>query len=443
MGSPVSVTGSWPYPSPSNIVGVGLDSSNDAVLGYLLPTGGGGDSPAWQLTVRVRQADGQLTSPQAISAADVNVVDGSARLAVNATGDAALSWVQDVDGSGWQVMTRTRSPAGVLGSIKSIVKLPMAPGSPAALVGIDSAGDALTGWTIANPDGSTRVKVRALYANGTLGSTQTVFGGSTVNGTLVDMKMGLDGSAVIMGMYGPPPSGGTSKYWFAVRGLTATGVLSSVQRVSGYSVIGIPVGGIGLDGSNNAVLGWLEEPTTPDPTHDTETVDTLTRSAAGTLGLTTTLAKSPYVGVPPPMDVAVNSYGDTAFLYYADPNCFCNYAGSAYYIQMMPAGAPPSSPRDAQVASVTLDNRWGLAIDGNGNALPAYCAFNNTSRGVFVDSIDTSANITTYYQLTWYQSNSPTTTCGVQIAESPSGSAVAVFERLLHDHWTVQVSVRP
>jgi hypothetical protein len=95
---------------------------------------------------------------------------GSPQVGLDGDGDAVFTWTR-FDGAHDRAQARTRSPAGVLGTIQLLSNAGRSAREPQ--VAVEPDGDAVFVWT--RSDGSDdRVQTRTRSAAGTLGAVQTV-----------------------------------------------------------------------------------------------------------------------------------------------------------------------------------------------------------------------------------------------------------------------------
>jgi hypothetical protein len=216
----------------------------------------------------------------------------NAQVALDAHGNAVFAW-ESSDGTTQRIQTRTRSAAGTLGPIQTLVAGQYASDVHLA---VDPSGDAVFAWQ--GYDGTvSRIQTRSRSAAGALGPTHTL---STAGQNAYLPQVGIDsgGNAVILWQR----FDGVGNI-VQVRARSAADVLSSTQTLA--ATTGTTVGvraDLAVDPHGNALVVWEHQVGTAVCCRQ---VQARARLADGTLGTTRTLstagkdAQEPQVAVDP------------------------------------------------------------------------------------------------------------------------------------------------
>jgi len=133
------------------------------------------------LQTRVRNPDGSLGSPQAITPPDTVGGPGDGwKLAVNSQGNAFYVWIDlgdfytDPAGGDYYIRGRVRHANGTLGPVQTLATARGDSSLGRVQVGTDDAGRAVFSWVRRLPDGTRIVQARSRSAAGTLSPTINV-----------------------------------------------------------------------------------------------------------------------------------------------------------------------------------------------------------------------------------------------------------------------------
>jgi hypothetical protein len=268
---------------------VAVDADGDAVFTWVRF-----DGTNYRVQARARAADGSMSPVRTLSAAGENAV--TPQVAIEADGDALLSWVRYEPGTSYRIQTRVRAAEGTFGPVETLTT-----GAAQVLdpqVAVDASGDAVFVWGRYDGICCYRIQTRARAPAGTLSAVQTL---SEAGQHAYSPQVGVDdaGGAVFTWQR----SDGTNSR-IQARARAADGTLSSVQDVS-YPGHDASAPQVAVDAGGDAVFGWLRS----DGTN--LRVETRTRSAAGSLVPFTVLsdpgqaAEGPQVAVDPDGDAVV------------------------------------------------------------------------------------------------------------------------------------------
>jgi hypothetical protein len=144
---------------------VAVDDDGDAVFTWRR-FDGSGDFCCWRAQARARSAAGILSAVQTLSSSGQPAFDP--HVAVDADGDAVFAWVRE-DGSGtfccFRAQAKARSAAGTLSGVQTLSEAGQ--NAQSARVAVDADGDAVFTWE--RSDGTNvRVQARTRSANGAL-----------------------------------------------------------------------------------------------------------------------------------------------------------------------------------------------------------------------------------------------------------------------------------
>jgi hypothetical protein len=204
---------------------------------------------------------------QGLSVSQAGYDSYSPRVAFDRQGDALLVWVRQSHTYPytWRVQVRSRSNAGVWGSIVNLSPSGQAPRNPK--VALDDDGDAVVVWDAY--DGTDyRVYARRVSSTGALGTLQVLSPtGVQIFGT--DLAVDADGDAVVT--WAERHADGS--VFPMLRRFTASGSLPPAVLLSSSPAWADPPA-VAFDREGDAVLAWANN----------NVVQARTLSAAGTLG---------------------------------------------------------------------------------------------------------------------------------------------------------------
>jgi hypothetical protein len=248
---------------------VDMDQDGNAVM-----TWSRSDGTNDRVELRTLSAGGTLTPTQLLSIAGEDAVDP--HVAVDATGDAIVVW-QRSDGTHSRVQARTRSSTGTYGP--ALTLSPSGFDAQAPRVDMDSAGDAIVGWTLF--DGTSDVaQARTRSADGVLTSATTLSdtGVAGSDAESLDVAMDTNGNALVLwdrfngtktlvqGRYHPASGGYQGLKTFSRTTQDAIGPHAA------------------FDAAGNAVIVWQILVHQGGSAPDKHRIEAETRSASGTLG---------------------------------------------------------------------------------------------------------------------------------------------------------------
>jgi hypothetical protein len=231
-------------------------------------------SPAWAA----------WSSPTRLSPATGDASE--ADVAVDKDGDSVIVWQRN-NGTDILIQARTRTAAGVLGSILTL----SAPGQDATEpeVAVDATGDAVFVWE--RSDGTnTRVQARARFG-GVLSGVQTL-SPPNVNATRARVEVDATGDAIFTWQL--------SSGLVQGRARSAAGALSAIQTLSPAGAFSFSPD-VAIDADGDAVFAW----TRFNPVNAAQQTQTRARSAAGALSAIQTLSPAGRPAARP--SVAVNA----------------------------------------------------------------------------------------------------------------------------------------
>jgi hypothetical protein len=254
-----------PGNQPGTSADVALDNTGDAVISWQLL-----DGSTNRIQARGRSAAGVLSPRGFISRPGEDAFNAPGQLAVDADGDAVFTWGRS-DGTNQRIQARARTAAGVIGPVRNLSRAGENARFPQVAIE-PTSGDSIVTWQ--RSDGTnTRVQARTRSAAGALGSVQNL------------SEPGQNASFPVVGV---TPNGRSVFAWqrsdgtntrIQTRARNAAGVLSPVQTVSAAGQ-NASEPAIGVDGSADAVLAWLQ------PVPPFTVVQARERTAAGDLQAT-------------------------------------------------------------------------------------------------------------------------------------------------------------
>jgi hypothetical protein len=283
------------------------------------------------------------------------------QVAVDATGDAVAAW-SIFDGTN-RFQARARSAAGALGQVHNL----SAPGQNALTpdIAMDNAGDAVTVWRRFDQSPTTiRIQARARSAAGVLGPLQTLAGAGSDNVFDPQVAVDADGDGMVVWRHFNPATGdriqARTRSAAGTLGVTASISVASPQTVGNHRVA--------VDSDGDAVIVW--------------------RASGGSLRDRILLrARSTATGLRPIQTISAAAAGQSE----VDPQVAVAAGGAATVVwtrtdgsaSRIRARARSAAGALAPVQTLSPANQDAslpqVAIDGNGNAVAVWHAFNGSN----------------------------------------------------------------
>jgi hypothetical protein len=257
---------------------VAVDSSGNAVFTWVRP-----DGTNKRIEARARSAAGTLGAVEPLSAAGQDADDP--QVAVDPNGNAVFTW-QRFDGTNpgagccSRIEVVARSATGTLSAVQLLSA--SAQNAQTSQVAVDSSGNAVVVWKRFNGT-SDVIQSRARSATGTLGTVQNLSAAGE-NASQPQVAVGPTGNAV----FAWKRFNGTNDV-IQTRARTSTGTLSSVQALSGAGQ-NAQAPQLAVDSGDNAVFAWERLDGSNPANNCCSRIQSITRSAAGTLGAIQTLS---------------------------------------------------------------------------------------------------------------------------------------------------------
>jgi hypothetical protein len=254
------------------------------------------------LKSRSRSAGGALSPVATMSETGTNAFDH--RVAIADDGDVIVTWTTvDLQAGLAHAKARTRPAAGAPGPVLDLADPAL--DSYAPQVGIDGAGVATFAWTQTDPaSGRASVKARSLPPGGPLGPAEDLADG-TGNTAAANVAVNRDGDAVFEWLAFDPASFGAV---VQARSRSRKGGLGPVVDLSDAADDAWDQT-LAVDRDGDAVFTWWV------PSRSGARVEASSLSASGTVGPRTTLSDTADDGYEP--QVAVAAGGDAVFTWLA------------------------------------------------------------------------------------------------------------------------------
>jgi hypothetical protein len=338
---------------------VAVDPDGDAVIVWqsAVPESGLG----LQVQARARSANGTLSRVQTLSAANIFAVSPEPQVAVDADGDAVITWQTD----DLSIQARARSADGTLSPIQTLATEACCP-----QVGVDADGDAVFTWhKFGTPN---RVEARARSADGTLSPIEDL---SPVGQTahFPNVAVDADGGAVFAW------EGHDGTTWrIQARARSADGTLSPVEWLSavGHQAFAPQVA---VDTDGDAVFTWHQLfGDIPVSAESQWSAFARARSADGILSTIQELSApaaqlSDQRALPEPK-VAVDADGDAVFLWK-------RFDGTNVRVQARARSADGTLSAVETLSAAGQDVHRGheIAVDIDGDAVATWRRFDGTN----------------------------------------------------------------
>jgi hypothetical protein len=336
--------GSTLAPPPASEPTVGVNARGDALFAWVSINSAGTQN---QILCRSRTAAGVLGPVQTCLSQSKDlgaIVDP--QVALDGDGDAVIAWHQD--GAASQIMAKTRSAAGRLGTPKIIAGSLNIEATEYG-VEMDSGGEAVFVYAqnTATVDG--QVYTRVLSPTGTLGRARAL---ASPNAEEPEVAVNPRGDAAYTWIRKDAVTG---KYMVEGRTMSDADVLSRTQKLSATGEVSEPQVDIANDGK--AAFGWRIK----DLTAGKFRIEGRTRSATGVYGKVQSLSSATVDSSDP--QLGVDADGDALFLW-QDKDSLGKPAIESRLITS--AGALRPVVKVASVDSAPYDLQ--LEVAGNGKA---------------------------------------------------------------------------
>lgn len=305
---------------------VGVDSGGNAIVVW--SRADGTDNPdcgrggCSLVETRRRSPTGALNATQLLSAPGQNA--GSARVAVEADGDAVFAWSRNDGTTGCggngcsRIQVRARTAAGALSATQTLSAAGQHAFSPE--IGLDGSGNAIISW--GRNDGTNpgngcceRVQARARSAAGVLSATQTL---SAAGQHAFESQVAVNASGKAVFTWnridGTTGCGGAGCSRIQARARSAAGALSPPQTLSvagGTQNSSLPR--VAIDSGGSAVFAWSRRNPTGCGGASCSKVEAVARSSGGTISTTQVLSRPGEEGNSP--DVAMTPSGNAVFVW--------------------------------------------------------------------------------------------------------------------------------
>jgi hypothetical protein len=286
--------GSLLDPPPAEEATVGVNSRGDALFAWVSLNTAGTHN---QILCRSRTAAGTLGKVQTCLSQSKDlgeIVDP--QVALDADGDAVIAWHQE--GAASQIMFKTRTAAGRLGSPKTVAGS-LSIEATEYQVAMDNGGEAVFVYAqnTATVDG--QVYARELSATGTLGRAKPL---ASPNAEEPELALNPRGDAAFTWIRKDAVTG---KYAVEGRTMSDAGVLTRTDKLSAVGEVSQPQVDIANDGKS--AFAWRAK----DLTAGKFRIEGRTRSATGVLGRVQSLSSATQDAFDP--QLGVDGDGDALF----------------------------------------------------------------------------------------------------------------------------------
>lgn len=368
---------------------VAMDPAGDAV--FMWERSGG------ELYTRTRAADGTLSPIQAIGS--VGMTGGVYHdLAVDPQGNAYFVW-RVYDGSGFHIRARVLYADGTLGPTQTLKTAAGGDYAGDPMVAVDASGRAVFAWGFSPANGPDLIQTRARSVSGTLSPVQKV--GTVAHTYYADMDVDSQGRATFAWEdWAVQRDGGLAEF---SRVLGPNGDVGPVERVSKISGKGAAPQ-VEVTPSGRAVFEWAEYKS------GTMTLVTRVRTAGGTLKPIQALTSFDSSQIWS-SQLAVAPTGEAVY---------CWHAGGALHERMRAAGGALSP---AETVGQTKFGYCQPGIDSQGNVAFAWSNPYISKDTVLARSGDNAGHLGPTHALSpaGHNANDPV------LAMSPAGAAAVAW----------------
>jgi hypothetical protein len=375
-----------------------------------------------RIQARRRSSTGALSALQTITSVGPDA--SSPEVAVDPNGKAVFVWVA-LDGTKKRIQTLTRSATGALGAVKVLSDGGQNASKPQ--VAVDANGNAIFVWE--RFDGTdpvnnccTLIQARSRLATGTLGAVETLSDPGQ-NASKAQVALDPNGNAVFTWVR----ADGTNKR-IEARARSADGTLGAVEILS---TVGQDADEpqVAVDPNGNAVFAWQRFDGTNPAGPCCSRIETVARSATGTLSTVKILSGLGQNAQVP--QVVVDSSGNAVFAWQRFDGS--NPAGNCCFLIQTRARSALGTLSGIQVLSGAGQNAQApqLALDPSANAVFTWQRFDGSNPAgnccfvIQARTRSTTGTLTTAQALSGPGQNAQ----APQLAVDSGGNAVFVWGR--------------